>query len=387
MAGISDRVSMTRRNRDPTDPSAPAPSIVDARRRADHLPDATNPVTLAERPHPFPSRTRKLSSPAPKILRGQPFGKIGRRQDLLRYRASAPVDPPGASRSGGPGRPRYPRRDDRPTGEPTRRAALPRQRRPPRDRVAGATGLAVPRGLSLPASRPRAAGAAPTPRREHRCARRCSRPPRSPSDKQRQLCLVAAHGAARPTSRPARGATMLAPGVDARRSSRPLRPAAVARRRRSSSSAAASRSGAAGRRRHGAAGSRPRWSALMVVAFVVLVARADQSPVATPACDPPAPSPAAVADAPRPRPSPRPASPARATTTASPTVGLPRRPGRAATGRRTPARRADDATRSSRATRCAASRRVSARRSKTLQAAQRHHGRATLKVGQVLMIP
>jgi LysM repeat protein len=40
----------------------------------------TIPVTLAERPHPFPSRTRKLSSPAPKILRGQPFGKIGRRR-------------------------------------------------------------------------------------------------------------------------------------------------------------------------------------------------------------------------------------------------------------------------------------------------------------------
>src|SRR3954454_13779959 len=39
-------------------------------------------VTSAERPHPFPSRTRKLSSPAPKILRGQPFGKIGRRQDF-----------------------------------------------------------------------------------------------------------------------------------------------------------------------------------------------------------------------------------------------------------------------------------------------------------------
>ncbi len=39
-------------------------------------------MTLAERPHPFPSRTRKLSSPAPKILRGQPFGKIGRRQDF-----------------------------------------------------------------------------------------------------------------------------------------------------------------------------------------------------------------------------------------------------------------------------------------------------------------
>ena len=41
-------------------------------------------VTLAERPYPFPSRTRKSSSPAPKILRGQPLGKIGRRRGLLR---------------------------------------------------------------------------------------------------------------------------------------------------------------------------------------------------------------------------------------------------------------------------------------------------------------
>src|SRR5215212_6424937 len=40
-------------------------------------------VTPAERPYPFPSRTRKSSSPAPKILRGQPFGKIGRRQGFL----------------------------------------------------------------------------------------------------------------------------------------------------------------------------------------------------------------------------------------------------------------------------------------------------------------
>ena len=40
------------------------------------------PVTLAERLHPFPSRTRKLSSPAPKILGGQPPGKIGRRRDI-----------------------------------------------------------------------------------------------------------------------------------------------------------------------------------------------------------------------------------------------------------------------------------------------------------------
>src|SRR6478672_12944343 len=50
-------------------------------------------VTLAERPHPFPSRTRKLSSPAPKILRGQPFGKIGRRQDFCVFRGNAPGRP------------------------------------------------------------------------------------------------------------------------------------------------------------------------------------------------------------------------------------------------------------------------------------------------------
>ena len=47
-----------------------------------HVQTQQIPVTLAERPHPFPSRTRKLSSPAPKILRGQPFGKIGRRRDF-----------------------------------------------------------------------------------------------------------------------------------------------------------------------------------------------------------------------------------------------------------------------------------------------------------------
>jgi hypothetical protein len=51
-------------------------------------------VTPAERPYPFPSRTRKSSSPAPKILRGQPLGKIGRRRGLLRFRRGA--DRPGA---------------------------------------------------------------------------------------------------------------------------------------------------------------------------------------------------------------------------------------------------------------------------------------------------
>src|SRR5579862_6553551 len=35
---------------------------------------------MAEGIHPFPSRTRKLSPPAPKILVGQPAGKIGRCQ-------------------------------------------------------------------------------------------------------------------------------------------------------------------------------------------------------------------------------------------------------------------------------------------------------------------
>ena len=39
-------------------------------------------MLIAVRVHPFPSRTRKLSSLAPKILGGQLPGKIGRRQHL-----------------------------------------------------------------------------------------------------------------------------------------------------------------------------------------------------------------------------------------------------------------------------------------------------------------
>ena len=35
-------------------------------------------VTIAEGTHPFPSRTRSLSPPAPTILQGQPCGTIGR---------------------------------------------------------------------------------------------------------------------------------------------------------------------------------------------------------------------------------------------------------------------------------------------------------------------
>ena len=72
-----------------------------------HVSDGRIPVTLAERPYPFPSRTRKLSSPAPKILRGQPFGKIGRRQDFSVLRTTLQRRSCRAPSSG------YPRPDDR----------------------------------------------------------------------------------------------------------------------------------------------------------------------------------------------------------------------------------------------------------------------------------
>ena len=35
-------------------------------------------VATPERSHPFPSRTRKLSSPGPMVLQGQPCGRVGR---------------------------------------------------------------------------------------------------------------------------------------------------------------------------------------------------------------------------------------------------------------------------------------------------------------------
>src|SRR5438105_1690992 len=60
------------------------PALVRARRCSRSRSSSKIPVTPAERPYPFPSRTRKSSSPAPKILRGQPFGKIGRRRDFVR---------------------------------------------------------------------------------------------------------------------------------------------------------------------------------------------------------------------------------------------------------------------------------------------------------------
>jgi hypothetical protein len=80
-------------------------------------------VTLAERPHPFPSRTRKLSSPAPKILRGQPFGNIGRRQDFCVFKGcSVPNRPPAA------------RRPCAPPGQPLRTNVATRRTAPNQDR-------------------------------------------------------------------------------------------------------------------------------------------------------------------------------------------------------------------------------------------------------------
>ena len=43
----------------------------------------TEPVFITVRSHPFPSRTRKLSSPVPKILGGKLPGKIGLRRHLI----------------------------------------------------------------------------------------------------------------------------------------------------------------------------------------------------------------------------------------------------------------------------------------------------------------
>jgi hypothetical protein len=48
----------------------------------DPLAYADGVVAIAEGKHPFPSRTRKLSLPAPMILRGQLRGKIGRRHSI-----------------------------------------------------------------------------------------------------------------------------------------------------------------------------------------------------------------------------------------------------------------------------------------------------------------
>ena len=40
-------------------------------------------VAIAKRSHPFPSRTRKLSSSAPMVLHGRLCGRVGRRRKSL----------------------------------------------------------------------------------------------------------------------------------------------------------------------------------------------------------------------------------------------------------------------------------------------------------------
>src|SRR4051812_33106947 len=44
------------------------------------------PVAIAVESHPFPSRTRKLSPPAPMVLGGKPPGRVGRRRIFLEKR-------------------------------------------------------------------------------------------------------------------------------------------------------------------------------------------------------------------------------------------------------------------------------------------------------------
>src|SRR5436190_12858881 len=44
-------------------------------------PELKFPVVIERRSHPFPFRTRQLSSASPMILRGQLRGKVGRRRD------------------------------------------------------------------------------------------------------------------------------------------------------------------------------------------------------------------------------------------------------------------------------------------------------------------
>ena len=58
-------------------------------------------VAIPERPHPFPSRTRKLSSPGPMVLQGQLCGRVGRRRGLFHgsARTTGPRGEPAISRS------------------------------------------------------------------------------------------------------------------------------------------------------------------------------------------------------------------------------------------------------------------------------------------------
>src|SRR5436190_7874399 len=49
-------------------------------------------VVIERRSHPFPFRTRQLSSASPMILRGQLRGKVGRRRDKIYERPSGKLE-------------------------------------------------------------------------------------------------------------------------------------------------------------------------------------------------------------------------------------------------------------------------------------------------------
>ncbi len=192
----------------------PAPRAILTDRRVEPLPKRSRreriPVTLAERPHPFPSRTRKLSSPAPKILRGQPFGKIGRRRDFLRSAHPRQGGPPAirrdvrARRDGPAGldRPvRYPcphdrgrrpaallaaRDEPRPPTEPGRDLPVSRFGRRQLAEHHGRPRPSLWRGL--PAGHPRRReAAAPVPDRRPPRAARPTRPPARPGRSPRTV--------------------------------------------------------------------------------------------------------------------------------------------------------------------------------------------------------
>ena len=174
----------------------------------------TIPVTPAERPHPFPSRTRKLSSPAPKILRGQPFGKIGRRRDFCVSRGHHPTDRPRAA-GRAPSAMLRSMTDDGRAPEGPDAAASPDGRPRRHDRATDPQHLPVPavgrRRLAERRARPASIA-----------ARRSRRRRRSAAEKQRRLCLTAEHATC---------ATYLAAGEAARRRTpaRPTRRRPVAR--------------------------------------------------------------------------------------------------------------------------------------------------------------
>ena len=159
-------------------------------------------MTPAERPHPFPSRTRKLSSPAPKILRGQPFGKIGRRRGFcVSGGHHPPISAAGCAdprlsfldhdrRFACPGSARRCRR--RSADGARRRSGVRARRTPRRPAAAGAIDpvkTICPYLLSADGAW-RSSSAA----REHRCTAVTPAAPLA-AEKQRRLCLTVSHGA------------------------------------------------------------------------------------------------------------------------------------------------------------------------------------------------